>query len=141
MYRERALSYALALSFLSAVADRFGLWGATGSPGIAWGNYTSFLAYTKHLNSWAPDFLISTLGGVATFLEVSLALCLLIGFKRKYAAFASGVLLSIFAISMILTDGPKGPFDYGVFSAAAGAFFLSGDLVNKLIKNNKYTKI
>ncbi|OUR95784.1 hypothetical protein A9Q84_14885 [Halobacteriovorax marinus] len=128
MFRVYALSIALALSFLSAVADRFGLWGAPGVAGVAWGNYANFLLYTKHLNAWAPEFLISILGAVATALEVALALCLLIGFKRRYAALASGGLLSLFAISMIFADGLKGPFDYGVFSAAAGAFLLAGIL-------------
>jgi thiosulfate dehydrogenase (quinone) large subunit len=30
------LRIALAISFLSAVADRFGLWGAYGQPNVAW---------------------------------------------------------------------------------------------------------
>jgi len=135
MYRTHALSIALAISFLSAVADRFGLWGAPGDAGVAWGNYESFLTYTKHLNAWAPDFLISTLGGLATALEIVLALCLLTGFKRNYAALVSGGLLSLFASSMIFADGPKGPLDYGVFSAAAGAFLLAEILKNQTNTN------
>ena len=33
------LRFALGFSFLSAVADRFGLWGAFGEPRVAWGNF------------------------------------------------------------------------------------------------------
>ena len=29
--------------FLSAVADRFGLWDTHGQPNVAWGNYARFL--------------------------------------------------------------------------------------------------
>lgn len=40
------LRLALAAGFLSAVADRLGLWGPPGTPGVAWGGFGPFLAYT-----------------------------------------------------------------------------------------------
>ena len=40
------LRLALGISFLSAVADRFGLWGVFEQPNVAWGNYARFVAYT-----------------------------------------------------------------------------------------------
>ncbi len=119
------LSVAIGVSYLSAVADRFGFWGKAGEAGVAWGNYQNFLTYAKHLNGWAPEGLISTLGGVATGLEVLIAACLLIGYQRRYAAIGSGVLLGLFAVSMIFADGVKGPLDYGVFSAMMGSFLLA----------------
>jgi hypothetical protein len=33
----------LGFSFLSAVADRFGLWGAYGRPHVAWGDFSHFM--------------------------------------------------------------------------------------------------
>jgi len=36
-FRSVFLRLALGLSFLSAVADRFGWWGAFGHPNVAWG--------------------------------------------------------------------------------------------------------
>lgn len=124
-YEKYALSIALASSFLSAVADRFGFWGSAGEPGVVWGNYNSFLEYTRYLNSWAPKPFIQFLGGTATSLEVIIALGLLIGFQRRYMALASGSLLGLFAISMIITDGFKGPLDYSVFSAMSASFLLA----------------
>ncbi len=44
---EWFLRIALSLGFLSAVADRFGLWGKEVS---AWGNWENFIAYTQKLN-------------------------------------------------------------------------------------------
>ena len=44
------LRIALAAGFLSAVADRFGLWGPPGTPGVAWGNWSEFLDYVAALN-------------------------------------------------------------------------------------------
>jgi hypothetical protein len=43
------LRLALATGFLSAGADRLGLWGPRGTPGVAWGGFDSFLAYTGKL--------------------------------------------------------------------------------------------
>ena len=48
------LRLGLGLGFLSAVADRFGLWGAFGRPNVEWGNYSRFLEYTHSLNWYLP---------------------------------------------------------------------------------------
>ncbi len=37
------LRIALAISFLSAVADRFGLWGSPGAANVAWGDWPTFV--------------------------------------------------------------------------------------------------
>ena len=57
------LRYALALSFLSAVADRFGLWGSFGQPNVAWGSFSRFLEYTRRLNWYLPAGIDPAAGG------------------------------------------------------------------------------
>jgi thiosulfate dehydrogenase (quinone) large subunit len=116
------LRAAIALSFLSAVADRFGLWSASVS---VWGNWDNFLAYTKVINPWIPDSIIPALGAMATIAEIIFALVLLVGFKTELVARLSGLLLLLFALSMTFATGIKGAFDYSVFSASAAAFALS----------------
>lgn len=116
--------YALASAFLSAVADRFGLWGAPGTTNVVWGNYANFLDYTAVLNPWVPKPFIPVVGALATGLEIIFAVALIIGFKVKEAALASAVLLLIFAVSMALTVGVKAPLDYSVVTASAAAFLL-----------------
>lgn len=116
------LRAAIALGFLSAVADRLGLLNASVS---AWGNWDSFLAYTKAINPWVPDSLIPALGALATFAEIVFALALLVGFKTEWVARLSGILLLLFALSMSFSTGIKGAFDASVFSASAAAFALS----------------
>jgi len=59
------LRYGLGLGFLSAVADRFGLWGAYGQPNVEWGNFARFLEYTHLLNWYLPEGMIPTLGVLA----------------------------------------------------------------------------
>lgn len=118
------LRMALAGSYLSAVADRFGFWGKAGEPGVVWGNFEAFLGYTQFLNPWAPQGLSNILGYTATILEIILAVLFLIGFKFRPTALISGILLSIFALSMTFTSGIKGAFDYSVFTATAASFLL-----------------
>lgn len=116
------LRIAIAVGFLSAVADRFGMWSEARS---TWGNWESFVTYTQILNPWFPEAFAPTLGAVATLAEIVFAIFLLIGFKTELFAKLSGILLLIFALSMSLTLGVKAPFDYSVFIASAGAFALS----------------
>ncbi|MGO3182312.1 MAG: DoxX family protein [Aequorivita sp.] len=116
------LRLAIAAGFLSASADRFGLWPQDVS---AWGNWNSFLEYTEILNPWFPVSFIPTLAIVATALEIIFALLLIIGFKTELVARLSGILLLIFALSMTFSTGIKGAFDFSVFTASAAAFALS----------------
>lgn len=116
------LRLAIAIGFLSAVADRFGMWREEVS---AWGNWENFLSYTELINPWIPSSLIPTIGIIATVAEVVFAIFLLIGFKTELFAKLSGFLLLIFAISMTFSTGIKGAFDFSVFTASAGAFALS----------------
>ena len=116
------LRIAIAMGFLSAVADRFGLWGKEVS---VWGNWDSFLDYTKIINPWLPVSLIPAIGVVATTAEILFALCLLVGYKTELFARLSGLLLLLFALSMTFSLGIKGALDFSVYSASAGAFALS----------------
>ena len=116
------LRLALSFSFLSAVADRFGWWPADVS---VWGNWQNFLEYTQLINPWLPESYIPTAGVVATAAEIIFGVCLLIGFKTELFAKLSGLLLLVFAFSMVFSIGAKAPFDYSVWSAAAAAFALS----------------
>ncbi|WP_431241257.1 DoxX family protein [Flavobacterium sp. P21] len=107
----------LGITMLSAVADRFGLWGAPGAPGVAWGNWDNFIAYTQTLNSFASKSLAEILGAVATFFEIAFSLLLIIGFKTRYAALGTAGLMLLFAISMSIAISIKAPLDYSVFTS------------------------
>jgi thiosulfate dehydrogenase [quinone] large subunit len=121
-YTKVFLRVALAVGFLSACADRFGMW----SPEVsAWGNWNSFVEYTQLLNPLVPNQLISAVAAAATFFEILFGFALLLGFKTKLFAKLSGVLLLLFGLSMTFTTGIKGPLDYSVFVASAAAFALS----------------
>jgi uncharacterized membrane protein YphA (DoxX/SURF4 family) len=118
------LRIAFAIGFLSAVADRFGLWGPPGSPGVAWGDLTRFNAYVAKLNWFMPARLIPVVGWASTVAETGLALALLIGWKLRWVSLASALLLLSFAATMTVALGPKAPLGFSVFTAAAAAFLL-----------------
>jgi uncharacterized membrane protein YphA (DoxX/SURF4 family) len=119
---EWFLRIALSAGFLSAVADRFGLWPKEVS---AWGNWEAFAKYTHTLMPYLNLKLASIAGGIATFLEIAFAILLLTNFKTSLIAKSSGLLLLIFALAMTFSGSIKAPLDYSVFTAAAGAFTLS----------------
>ena len=120
-----ALRVALAACFVSAVADRLGCWGAPGAPGVAWGAWAPFVAFTGTLNPRAPAVAVPVIAWVATAAEVVIAIGLLAGWRLRWFAGASGVLLSAFALAMACALGLKAPLDYSVVSAAAASFVLA----------------
>lgn len=119
------LRFALGISFLSAVGDRFGLWGAFGAAHVAWGTFARFVAYTGQLNWFLPKATIPALAILATCAETLLGVLLLLGWQTRTAALLSGVLLLLFALTMTWALGIKAPLDASVFSAAGGAFLLA----------------
>jgi uncharacterized membrane protein YphA (DoxX/SURF4 family) len=116
---------ALAAGFLSAVADRFGIWGPAGGTNVAWGDFASFSAYAAKINPWAPGSLVPAVAWTATLAEVGLALLLIAGYRTRWAAFGSGVLLLLFALGMTAGTGVKTALDASVLAASAAAFLLS----------------
>lgn len=124
-WTEWTLRLSLATAFLSAVGDRLGAWGPHGSPHVSWGDWRQFLIYADRLNWYMPAAVQPVAAVLATVAEVIFAIALITGFRLREAALGSGVLLTIFGISMVLALGIKAPLDYSVFTAAAAAFSLA----------------
>src|SRR5262249_15683575 len=68
----RLLRVGLAAAFLSAVADRFGVWGQPGSRGVSWGDMAHFYDYTAEVNAFLPSTLIPAVAWLATIAETGL---------------------------------------------------------------------
>jgi uncharacterized membrane protein YphA (DoxX/SURF4 family) len=119
------LRYALGLGFLSAVADRFGLWGPFGQPNVDWGNFSRFLEYTHTLSWYFPAGMIPALGVIATGAEILFGLLLLVGWYTRATALLSGLLLLWFGVAMALGLGVKAPLNFAVFTGVGGALLLA----------------
>ena len=57
---------ALGVSFLSAVADRFGFWGPYGAKNVSWGDFAHFVEYTRSVTALFPSSLTETLAWSST---------------------------------------------------------------------------
>lgn len=119
------LRFGLAAGFLSAVADRFGIWGPHGGLNVAWGDMGNFLPYVAKLNPWLPSAAIPVVGWAVTIAEIVLGVLLLFGLQTRWAARLSGWLLLAFALGMTFGTGIKTAFDASVFAASGGAFMLA----------------
>src|SRR5215831_16041394 len=117
--------FALGASFLSAVADRFGLWGPYGAKNVSWGNFARFVEYTGAVISRLPSSSTVSFAWAATVAETLFGILLIAGLKTRMASVLSGLLLLSFAVGMVTGLGIKTPFDYSVFSAVAAAFLLA----------------
>jgi len=121
IFPQLFLRLAISVTMLSAVADRFGFWGDNS----AWGNWENFEKYTRQLTFFLPETLNTFSAYTATFLEVLFPLMLILGFKTKIAAYGTGILLLVFALSMSIALGVKATLDYSVWVGSAAAFLLA----------------
>ena len=124
-YAALLLRIGIGVGFLSAVADRFGLWGAFGQPNVEWGNFSRFLEYTHTLNWYLPAGMIPLLGGIATGAEILFGLLILVGWHTRVAALLSGLLLLTFGVAMTLALGIKAPLNFAVLTGVGGALLLA----------------
>ncbi len=124
-YSSVLLRIGLGVGFLSAVADRFGLWGPFGEPNVDWGNFSRFLEYTHTLNWFVPASMTPALGVIATVAETLFGLLLLLGWHTRAIALLSALLLLAFALTMTFGLGIKAPLNYAVFTGVGGALVLT----------------
>jgi len=116
---------AVGMGFLSAVGDRFGLWGPHGAANVSWGDFAHFTIYTAKVDSFIPSSLALTLAVLATIFEILFGVALVLGLFTRAAAIGSACLLAIFAFSMTISLGIKAPLDYSVFADCAAALLLT----------------
>lgn len=112
------LRIGLGITFLSAVAGRFGFWDeSTG--------WHDFLEYTASVNSFVPKGMIPFLAVSATVLETMFAVLLIIGYKTRLVALGASILTLLFGLAMAYSFGLKSPLDYSVFVDCTAAFLLA----------------
>ena len=90
-------------AFFENVIDRLGFIGPPGAPGVSWGDFAHFIAYTAQVNAFAPAAMIPALAVLATIAEGTFALTMLFGIRVRLAAAGSALLLFVFASAMVLS--------------------------------------
>jgi len=123
--------FALGASFLSAVADRFWLMGATWSKERILGRFRSFRGIHGRGDVSLPQFIDGVVCMGSYRRGDPLGILLIAGFKIRMASVLSGLLLLSFAMGMVTGLGIKTPFDYSVFSAPLQhSYWRSGSLTD-----------
>jgi putative oxidoreductase len=123
-YASLVARLALGLSFLHAIADRFGLLGPPGFHNVSWGDFSHFIANVGQLNWFLPKAVIPPLAWVETIVECSLGILLCLGLFLRFASYAGALLLLSFTITMGLAGGAGLPIAYSVPIDCAAAFLL-----------------
>jgi putative oxidoreductase len=113
----------VAAAFLDAVADRLGFLGPNGASGVAWGDFSHFIAYTAILNPFMPHATIPALAVLATIGETAFGITLLLGIRLRLATIGAAVLLFLFGTAMTISGFSQ--FSYGVYLMSAGMLALS----------------
>jgi hypothetical protein len=139
------LRLALGISFLSAVADRFGLWGVYGQPNVSWGNYARFVDYTAKLNWFLAAAMIPALAVIATAVETLFGLLLGSRLENSHHCIAKRSSSDHLCSDDDDGFGSQGPLNFSVFSAAGGALLLGVSAnfpfsLDELLRRNKVGK-
>jgi hypothetical protein len=118
--------FALAATYLSGVADRFGAWGRYGSPNVSWGDFQHFVARVQTYVPHASPSLALVVAWVSTVLDSALALGLLIGVRTRTMAIGSGMLLVGYAVAVAISPaGLHATFASGLLGLAAASMLLA----------------
>jgi putative oxidoreductase len=111
------------VAFLENVIDRLGFLGPPGAPGVSWGDFPHFIAYTAQVNAFAPAALIPALAVLATIAEGTFGLTMLLGVRVRLVAVGSALLLFVFASAMVLSGLSQ--LEYGVYLMAVASWALA----------------
>ncbi len=120
-WAARTAATVLGIDLWGSVADRFGLLGAPGHPGVSWGTWASFVHYTGQLVPWFPSPAVPAL--LATTAEVLLGLLLIAGVWWRWVGKATAGLLTIYLAAMLATVG------FGAVARYAVPILIGGALV------------
>ena len=126
----------LGLDFGLAVSDRFGVFGAYGHPGVSWGDFGHFIAYTRQVNSFLPATFAPALAVAATIVEIALAVTLIAGIRVRFACYSASFLLLTYAAAMTASFGFTSQLYYAVTELCAGAWLLAG--INAGVSNLRH---
>lgn len=125
------LRFALGITFLVSVADRFGLLGPYGTRNVSWGDWSHFREYVAVLNWFLPKALIPVLAVIETGVETTLGIGLLLGVYQRVVAWSSAALLASFALTMSFSLGVVAPVSWSVFTATGAALLLGATTTRK----------
>ncbi len=113
----------IGVAFFENVIDRLGFLGPPGAPGVSWGDFQHFIAYTAQVNAFAPASIVPALAVLATIAEGTFGVTMLLGVRVRFASVGSALLLFTFATAMVLSGLSQ--LQYGVYLMSIAAWALA----------------
>jgi len=113
----------IGVAFFENVIDRLGFLGPPGAPGVSWGDFQHFIAYTAQVNAFAPASIVPALAVLATIAEGTFGVTMLLGVRVRFASVGSALLLFAFATAMVLSGLSQ--LQYGVYLMSIAAWALA----------------
>jgi len=120
----RVAGAVIGVELVGAVADRFGLLGGPGSPGVSWGDWSHFRSETAELVPWSA--LVPTAAAAATVAELTLGILLIAGPRWRWTGTATAGLFTVYLVAMVPGMGAASVLEYGVPVLVGGALVASG---------------
>jgi hypothetical protein len=108
---------------VGAVADRFGLLGGPGQPGVSWGDWSHFRAEAAQLVPWPS--LVQPAAVAATAAELGLGLMLVAGAWQRGIGRGAAGLFFVYLIAMVPGTGAASILEYGVPILIGGSLLAS----------------
>ncbi len=118
-------SVAVGCDFLGAVADRFGLLGGPGDPGVWWGSWSAFTDNVSEMLHGLPGWLVQVTAISATAAEVVLGLALVTGWQRRWVGKAAAGLLGVYLVLMLTSVGVAEVARFALPILVGGALLVS----------------
>jgi uncharacterized membrane protein YphA (DoxX/SURF4 family) len=122
-WAARLAGVVIGILLLGAVADRFGLLGANGDPGVSWGDWSHFRAETAQLVPWSH--LVSPAAVAATLSELVLGALLLAGLAWRWTGKLAAGLFVVYLVAMVPGMGPSSVLQYGIPVLIGGCLLVS----------------
>lgn len=113
----------IGFAFFENFIDRLGALGPPGAPGVSWGDFQHFIAYTAQVNAFAPAAIIPTLAVLATIAEGTCGVTMLLGVRVRLASVGSALLFFTFATAMVLSGLSQ--FQYAVYLMSVTAWAVA----------------
>lgn len=108
----RVIGIVIAVDLLGAVADRFGLLGSPGEPGVSWGDWAHFRAATAQLVPWSP--LVEPAAVAATAAELVLGAALVAGLQWRWVGKVTAGLFTVYLVAMAAGTGIASVLQFNV---------------------------
>lgn len=124
-WTARALAVLIGLELVASVADRFGLLGEPGDPGVSWGSWTPFVSYTEDLLPPFAEAASAPAAIAATGAEVLLGVLLIAGPWWRWVGKLTAGMLFCYLVAMAPTVGLGEVARYGVAIQIGAALLIS----------------